>query len=868
MTVDNELGAPLPGMGAPYAKFALEQEPDLDSLGNHAPVFKKHKVLPHPRKEELQRSGPPRYGRKSEAYLSRNGALQTASPSGRHLRASRLAKGPEPPPTPPTHSRTPSASHPLNPPTRQFADTPLGSTDSVEPHRLATPNHQTPPTPNLTPDQTPPGLPVGQAPRRPLLNLRISSRVTADSRDDSFTTAREDPYSSGNDDGGSTLRPSSPSTRASQSTVRPVATETRSISQPVGLGVGFNSHPTEDTKPREAQEFAREFAKFDGDWTNGKAEDGKADRERERGWDSELMKNVTVRKQRPARPKEAHGPEVVDDRTVTPTNAAQAPRPVPLDESPIVYPSRRAVPDRYPVPRTADRHPEPPGNVDVKRSSVISTKTNASAVVDSVALGAASQRQKTLRHVRKQSILRDTGCETTTPPAGSAPTSGSPTANVQHQPLGTAAPIPREKVRESYASTATNNSVSSRKARQSVWNSGGVPVVVIPERRSSVKSNGRPPSLRSMGSRRTWSLGSASASQPSGSKEHVPIFERPGRRGRTYSESDGSRPGDQRTMDFPPVIPTRTSSLSAPTSRNPSRTGSLTAESARNRGILQAQQAHRALQEASRKLDLLQNSSQPTDGDVWWQQQQQQQQQQQNEREAHGPLADVEAESRQSIVSAVRVPTQLGKQSEPDRSPALALRDSHGTSRENGNLGIEMDDDPFFEKRLSVQNTPRSVASAETTTTSHAEVSEATAVNIYPHQSKSVVLVTHSAKPSESASLEQQRKSSSQDAPTVRAIGERADALSTPPPPPQPSAYEVDSPWRNPRAPPKPPALNFIPATPSGLTPTIEKQKHLGNYYEITAEEPKRGISLLKRALVGRKPSEHAPSLVRPVGRE
>jgi len=169
---------------------------------------------------------------------------------------------------------------------------------------------------------------------------------------------------------------------------------------------------------------------------------------------------------------------------------------------------------------------------------------------------------------------------------------------------------------------------------------------------------------------------------------------------------------------------------------------------------------------------------------------------------------------------------------------------------------------PFFGKRLSVQNTPLSVASADTAATSQAEVSEAMAVNIYPHQSKSVVLVDHSAKPSESSSLEQY-KSSPTDIPVVKTSDANGGAPATPPQ--QFSVDDVDSPLRNPRAPPKPPAINFIPATPSGLTPTTEKQKQLGNYYEMTSEKPKRSMSLLKRALT-RRTSDYGPSPGRPVG--
>jgi hypothetical protein len=136
------------------------------------------------------------------------------------------------------------------------------------------------------------------------------------------------------------------------------------------------------------------------------------------------------------------------------------------------------------------------------------------------------------------------------------------------------------------------------------------------------------------------------------------------------------------------------------------------------------------------------------------------------------------------------------------------------------------------------------------------------AVSIYPHQSKSVVLVEHSAKPSESSSLEQY-KTSTQSIPVVNLTDADGGAPVTPPQ--QFPVDVVDSPLRNPRAPPKPPVINFNPATPSGLTPTIEKQKQLGNYYEMTAEKPKRSLSLLRRTLT-RRTAEYGPSPSRPVG--
>ncbi|EAQ92392.1 hypothetical protein CHGG_00627 [Chaetomium globosum CBS 148.51] len=835
MTVGSDFRASLPNMGTSHADFALGL--DSDRLEGHPRMFKKHKVLPHPRKDELQRSGSWRYGQGSEASLSQNGASPTLSPSLR-LRASRSGRGPEPPPTPPAHSRTSSASHPADPSTPKLAGDSLSSADDAESRPPATPtNQQTLPTPNLTPDRTPPGPATSQTQQRPPITGRNSSKVTTGSRAESFTTARENPSSSDDDDGKSTMRPGLASARTSQSTVRQVSRETRSVSQPVGLGLSLDPDSIADSTPR----IMPEFNKFDGEWASGERGPNEAVRE----WDSDLMRNVTIRKRRPSRPRETRKTEVVDDRAVTPTNATRAIRSMSLEESPIVYPSRRVASDRYPT-RAAPVDSESSASIDIKRSSILSTKSNASTVVEARLVETAPQRRKTLRHVRKQSALRDSGSEVS--PASSAPTSVSPAADGRRQRQESAVPRAAEAVRESYASTATNNSISSRKARRSVWNNGGVPVVVIPERRSSVKSNNsKSPSLRSTSSRRSRSLSSVPTSQPSKSRENVPVFERPYRRSRALSESDGSRAGDERTMDFPPVIPTRSSSLSAPTSRNVSRTGSLTAESLKTHNVFQAQQAHHALQNASRELDKLQNQPPPTSSDTL-----------RNGRGTDLPSATGKSESREPTVPVGRTPRE--KQSRSGGSSVQTLRDSHGTQRESG---ADRDEDPFYGTRLSVQNTPLSVASADTAPTSQAEVSEAMAVNIYPHQSKSVVLVDHSAKPSESSSLEQY-KGPGLDIPVVKMTDVNGGVPVTPPQ--QFSVDDVDSPLRNPRAPPQPPAINFIPATPSGLTPTTEKQTQLGNYYEMTAEKPKRSLSLLKRALTRRTTSDYGPSPARPVG--
>jgi len=240
----------------------------------------------------------------------------------------------------------------------------------------------------------------------------------------------------------------------------------------------------------------------------------------------------------------------------------------------------------------------------------------------------------------------------------------------------------------------------------------------------------------------------------------------------------------------------------------------------------------------------------------------------------HAPMARPAAQAemlRPEIL--IRRATSLGSKKSEEARHSTTYPESHDTHDDEHRLHVDRYGDPFFGRRLSVQNTPFSQVSVETGT-SHAEVSEALAVNIYPHQNKSVLVVDHSNKPSESSSLERQKSSE----PHTPRLGATDAEEKIPVTPPQAmSMDDVDSPLRNPRAPPEPPsmppgsmppAINFIPATPSGMTPAVEKQKQLGNFYELE-DTPKRRPSLLQRTLSRgrtRRTSEYGPSPARPVG--
>ncbi|KAG8418207.1 hypothetical protein J3458_005635 [Metarhizium acridum] len=381
-------------------------------------------------------------------------------------------------------------------------------------------------------------------------------------------------------------------------------------------------------------------------------------------------------------------------------------------------------------------------------------------------------------------------------------------------------PLRNEPARrhDSYTSTASTKPIPSRQARREVWKNGGIPVVVIPDRRSSNKSKSREPSLRSTSSRhsRTRSVGSFPLDRSPLPSEKL-SFERQSRWDRSTSVSERS---EQRTIDFPPTIPARSSSLSAPTSRTTSRAGSLTAESLK------------ALNDVHRQITkTLPSPAMPT-------------------------------EPPTSSATGQAIPTLPVPPVPPVTSPVITVHSPQTPRSEGGGFAIEHPgtdhhDDAASARKYSSRTTPFSVVSVETNWTA-LEVSEAQAIHMYPHQNSSVLLVNHSAKHSDASdSTEKGLKTvESNEPPKITATSPEGGLVT---PEQRQSSEEVDSPLRNPRAPPDPPALppaiNFIPATPSGLTPASEKAEPTAGFYEPENGKPGRRSSIVRRALSRRRHS-------------
>ena len=713
-------------------------------------LFRKGKRLPHPRTTldpyHSTVIAQPRSLSIDTELPSVSGSDSSSPHTLKH--ASKRIGAPDLPPTPPTHSRHSSGN--------QQSNIGLSARTSPTP---GTPTHKSPPTPDVTPPRAMPPLAF-----RPV-NDRFPSSA---SRTDSFKTARENQYSSDEEDALSTVRPDLPSARPSEMETTQMVVKCHKRKE-VGLGLGLESEGT--TTPRPDQDSHPEFVVFDGEWGSAGEEVSEVERE----WDDNLMRNVMVRR-RPARKlrlfTNSPSAEVVEDDIVSPTNATKVVRGLPLQE-------RIA---KHRLERDMTRRPEgqipwidaaSPATPEIRRFSAMSGRSVSSTVIEAMVVDRPPTRRKTLRHSKRQVDLRDISSDQST--KSSAPNS-IVSSEPQHVLSHKISRIPEKRQKSLTSNTSVSTASSNGKSRREVMGNGGIPVVVIPVRRSSSKSS-KAPSLRSSNSRkskRSNSLVSAPLSQSS--KFNEPGYIENSSRKRAMSESAGSGHSIH-TVDFPPKIPARRSSLSAPTSRNTSRAGSLTTESLN----------------------------------------------------AHNLIHD-----KAQVVA---------------RSDPVQSAESHSELGQNTRLHVDHNGDPFFGTRLSTQVTPFSQASYETGGTA-AEVSEAMAVSLFPHQNKSVLIVQQQAAPSQ-ASQPSARPKLETGQPMISINGNKVPV--TPPQPSHPMDV-VDSPLRNPRAPPEPPAIKFIPPTPAALLPGQEEERQLGyDTQPATIESiPKRGLSLVRRALSNR----------------
>ncbi|KAI9828541.1 MAG: hypothetical protein M1819_006598 [Sarea resinae] len=452
-----------------------------------------------------------------------------------------------------------------------------------------------------------------------------------------------------------------------------------------GLGLG-----TEDEK---------EFVTFDGAWSPTSQE-----------CTPSSMRNVTLRKTSPRATDTCPAPDLerptlrerVERNKHTPTSVS-----IEKFAEDIEWPS--AVDD---ILRDSQ--------MDEKRLSGLSS---TSTIIEAVVIDSPPQRKRTLRHSGRNLALRE---------------SASPLRSTSgHRLLHKTSRIPDRSARNSSASEQSS-SVTSSAGRPKVES---IPVVVIPQRRSSLKS-----SDSSGQHSRSLSLNSARGRPTTAPEESQGYFDLPRRRSRTLSDS---------VTNGKPIIPARSSSLSAPTSRDASRTTSL---------------------------------------------------------------------------KSVRRPEPLNLELVPHQS----VQQSQSAQKQDRPAAErQMSSSKFLAALLSPFSQPSVTSSPEAL-----EVSEAKAVSIFPHNNDSLLVIQHQARPVS--------KDENLPNPSIT-MGEPR----TPPTRTDPSAL-VESPLKNPRKPPQPPAFKIIPPTPAVLTPAEESDKQLGaisTIQRLPTEAVKFVRPVMRRAL-------------------
>ena len=443
---------------------------------------------------------------------------------------------------------------------------------------------------------------------------------------------------------------------------------------------------------------------------------------------------------------------------------------------------RRNSPPTASTERFAQQIEWPEEELDAKMRQMddrrLSEMSAASTIVEAVVVDTGRRRQPVLRRTGKNDSLR-----TVSSPLRGSYRSSFPSDNPLHQHVRHDNKLTD---RDHRASTASD-SVAILGQNTAGSQCQSILATAVPARRSSLKSSSKDQCPIGLSATSGPGPGQSSrpATAPNGATGHQSFFTEKGKpMADSVTSSAATKSRRVRSREPPTVIPTRSSSISAPTSRNVSRTTSLTSTSLH---------VHNAQSDAYRN----------------------------------------------------QLPPSL--QLSPDEDHRTeSTPQSHG-------------EDISAMRPRSTIATPFSTGSMQSSTPGTLEVKEATAISIYPHNNKSILVVQQIA-----------RRDSQQPPETCATIVEAANFTLTAPLTealPVPSARPrqlVDSPLRHPRSPPQPPthppAFTVIPPTPIPLTNV--------SHPPIPTESPSPStgpLATLKRALSSRR--RNSDSFISPLTR-
>ncbi len=693
------------------------------------PLLKAHKHLPRRRDHFLPTVDLSSHYQKTQVRLP-NGDVH----GSHHLSTT--------PPNPPNSFLFEPSSSPIamREPSEHGRDDSSNAETTILRSRVATPTHQKgPPTPDITPPR-----PDNLLRPRPFL----ANAPSISSRAESFKTAREELSSDEEVDGGS------PSDRPSrqrwlQNSQAGDLEDWKVRASPSAQTDGNGVTPTKSIKRKPLPTEA--FATFDGSW-DAKVEDPnsliKATPSLNGTMDGadhgQSLRSVTSHPS--PLPTPPHSPDA-DEASATPEPPLQGGKSLRdrLEESKMVRASDSTEKFALDIGWShVYKSPELRNRINSWRLSGISTTSTVEAIV--VDAETPPQRRQQLRHSRKNPSLRSTS----SPFPASNRDSLLSNPDSPHRLIHKNGKI-TNKTRWSIGSEASRT-MSVSLAMADATKPEVIHVAVIPARKSSLQSS-EDSSRRHSASLSMSSAGHRPFTSPDYLRVEPNVTLRKKRPMSASYPTGASSEGRGRDRPLPPAVPTRGSSMSAPTSRSNSRTNSLTSEHFRLRRLAAEEDLHRTLERMESERSVVPRHS-----------------------ASHTPKA--------SNTHAA----------DPDLE--------HGESL-----------------RSPSQYTPFSPPSMESTSPGPVEMGEARAVNFFAHNNHSLQIIDQFPLP-ESRALMFLQKSDEKGRLLV-------DGPSTPKQTALPQLL-IDSPLRNPRDPPQPPALKVIPPTPADLTPVENTDRQLG----------------------------------------
>ncbi|KAJ5735493.1 uncharacterized protein N7483_000618 [Penicillium malachiteum] len=566
-----------------------------------------------------------------------------------------------------------------------------------------------PPTPDVTPPRT-------SSNKRPLLNNLV--HLSSSSRAESFQTALESISSDGDMD-----TPGRVPLNVSQRGRPRVPSSHQDTPSGYRMKLGYaKDTPPSASQPHSETGYETGFESFDGEWATNQIEG--------------FRTPFTGKQKRPMIP---------DQRNVSPSFGNGTLDVLSLDASLTreknLRDRVRKTPDFTETP-SMERFREEigwpsyeasaAGDPESRRLSGLSTTSTVEAMI----IDSPKRSQRLLRHSEKRSSLRSASSPVTKSERTSTPSN----PDSQHRLVHKAARISEYDRRSISSDVSFSTRTVASAPRTSV---DIIPVVVVPERKSSLKAG-----TGSHNSQISSNRGSQKSSRgPPVSSENSSQVNVPRQRRRNTSESASAQPQDRdsRGRNFGrPIIPPRSSSLSAATSRNHSRATSLTSESLRSHTLA---------------MDL-----------------------EMQKRREHQPVSP----PRHNILASnANASKKEGDQVDRPRLPTFLLNSAEDVST------------------LRPPSMPCTQWSIPSSSPGPIEIREATAVSMFAHNNRSLLLVEQRLPGPEVHTLQ-----------AFHQIRKQISNPHTPDNPIDPATLNVDSPLKNPRPPPKPPVSKPLPPVP------------------------------------------------------